>query len=262
MPSSSHQRTSASSRPCVTQTSSAPSPGSVAAEFVPVAMVGDDQRQFHAALLGALADAHPARREGRDGIGKAPRPAVGEGRGRADHDRAGKAFLGRRGRRSPVQRAEIDALFALVEVAELRQRAVDVDRLVVARLAQQPDHALRLAERIGADHVGALGELRTEASSARPRPRRRVAEDRQAEGRLGDEDVAGDRLEGQAGGVGLALVVARDDDRVPRARRDLRRAEHMAGRMEGDRRRRRSDPSRRASPPVSRRRNPRRSAAP
>ena len=69
---------------------------------------------------------------------------------------------------------------------------------------------------------------------------RRVAEDRQPEGRLGDEDVAGHRNEGQAGRVGRALVVARGDDAEPVGLdRDLRRAEHMAGGMEGHRARRR-----------------------
>ena len=60
--------------------------------------------------------------------------------------------------RRRLEVAEIDAL-ALVVVAELRQRAVDVDRLVVAGVAHQPDDALRLAERIGADQMRALGKL-------------------------------------------------------------------------------------------------------
>ncbi len=65
--------------------------------------------------------------------------------------------------------------------------------------------------------------------------RRRMAEDRQAEGRLGDEDVAGDRLEGSAGGVRLALVVAGGDDPEPAAFDcDLRRTEHVTGRVERD----------------------------
>jgi len=61
----------------------------------------------------------------------------------------------------------------------------------------------------------------------------RMAEDRQAESRLGDEDVAGHRLERRAGRVGAALVVARDDD--PGAvmlQHDLGAAQHMAGRSQ------------------------------
>ena len=137
------------------------------------------------------------------------------------------------GRRPEV--AEIDAL-RLVIFAELRQRAVDVDRLAVAGVADQPDDALRLAERIGADEMRALRELLGRFDELGDLVRvGRMAEDRQAEGRLGDEDVAADRLEGQAGGVGLALVVARGDDaRAVMLDADLRRAEHMAGRVEGD----------------------------
>ena len=60
-------------------------------------------------------------------IGQAPRPAVGEGRGRADDDGAGEVALRAAFDRRRPQIAEIDALAAIV-VAELRQRAVDVDR--------------------------------------------------------------------------------------------------------------------------------------
>ncbi len=58
----------------------------------------------------------------------------------------------------------------------------------------------------------------------------RMAEDRQSEGRLGDEEIAVARLEGRASRVSPALVVARDDD--PRAavvEHDLRAAQHVAG---------------------------------
>ena len=78
-------------------------------QLVPVGMVGDDQRQLDAALLGALADAHPARGEAGDRIGKAARPAVGEGRGRADDDRAGEIALRPLSTRRRLQLAEIDA---------------------------------------------------------------------------------------------------------------------------------------------------------
>ena len=55
--------------------------------------------------------------------------------------------------------AEGDAAAGVI-VAEPAQRAVEVDRRVVAGVAQQADHPLRLAERVDADEVGALGELR------------------------------------------------------------------------------------------------------
>ena len=62
------------------------------------------------------------------------------------------------------------------------------------------------------------GNIATECSSlAISAVGRGVAEDRQAEGGLGDEQVAGDGSEGGAGRVGLALVVAGiDDARRPR----------------------------------------------
>ena len=57
-----------------------------------------------------------------------------------------------------------------------------------------------------------------------------MAEDRQAERRLGDEDVARHRLERRAGRIGPALVIARDDDPLAFDNRDdLGRAEHVAG---------------------------------
>ncbi len=44
-----------------------------------------------------------------------------------------------------------------VELAQPLQRAVDVDRIVMAAAAQLHDQPLRLAERIGADQDAALG---------------------------------------------------------------------------------------------------------
>ncbi len=62
-----------------------------------------------------------------------------------------------------------------------------------------------------------------------------MAEDGQAERRLGDEDVAGHRLERRAGRIGPALVVARDDDPLAgMLEHDLGRAEDMAGGDEAD----------------------------
>ena len=62
-----------------------------------------------------------------------------------------------------------------------------------------------------------------------------MAEYRQAERRLGDEDVARHRLERRTGRVLAPLVVARHDDPLARMlEHDLRRAEHMAGGDEAD----------------------------
>ena len=128
---------------------------------------------------------------------------------------------------------ERDAL-ALVELGQFLHGAVEIDRLVVAGLPQQGHDPLRLAERVGADDMGALGEQRDGIEELTHLARRvRHPEDRQAEGRLGDEDIAGHHLEGQAGRVVGALVIARDHH--PHALRldgDLGRAEDMAGRRE------------------------------
>src|SRR5918993_4891976 len=63
----------------------------------------------------------------------------------------------------------------------------------------------------------------------------RMAENGQAEGRLGDEDVAGHRLERSAGRVLSALVVAGNDHPFARMfEDDLRRSEDVAGRPEAD----------------------------
>ena len=102
----------------------------------------------------------------------------------------------------------------------------------MALLPQQRHQALRLAEGIGADHVCPLREERDGLQElANFAAGVGVAEDRQPEGRLGDEDIARDEFEGRAGRVRGALVVSRHDD--PRAAGlddDLGRAEDMAGR--------------------------------
>ena len=124
---------------------------------VPVGVVGDHQRKFDAALAGARPHPHPAGGEARHRIGKAPRPHVLQGRRRAERDRAGKLRLVRAAHR--LELAEIDAAAAVI-ARDLLHRAVQIDRLVVAGLADQRDHALRLAERIGADQMRALGKHR------------------------------------------------------------------------------------------------------
>ena len=134
-----------------------------------------------------------------------------------------------------AQVAERDAA-TFVVARDALDRAVQIDRLVVAGLADERDHALRLAERIDADEVRALGKQRDRMQELGDLPvRRAVPEHRQAERRFGDEDVAADELERRAGRIGDVLVVAGGDDAQPVGLDgDLRRAEHMAGGMEGD----------------------------
>src|SRR5690606_33871876 len=55
-------------------------------QLVPVGMIGNDERQFDSALLGALTNAHPAGRESGDRIRKTPRPAIRKSRRRAEDD--------------------------------------------------------------------------------------------------------------------------------------------------------------------------------
>ena len=62
-----------------------------------------------------------------------------------------------------------------------------------------------------------------------------MAEDGEGEGRLGDEDVAGDGFERRAGRVRLALVVAADDGSAALVfQHHLGAAEDVAGGAEGD----------------------------
>ena len=64
---------------------------------------------------------------------------------------------------------------------------------------------------------------------------RGVAEDRQSEGRLGDEQIAVLRLEGRAGRVRAPLVIAGDDDAVALVfDNELGAAEDMPRRHEGE----------------------------
>ena len=62
-----------------------------------------------------------------------------------------------------------------------------------------------------------------------------MAEDRQRERRLGDEQVAFDRFEAGAGRVAPTLVVARDDDAASAMLdHDLGAAEHVSRRQQAD----------------------------
>ncbi len=127
------------------------------------------------------------------------------------------------------QSSEIDAL-RLVVVAELLKGAVNIDGPVIAGIAQHADDPLRLAERIGTDEMRALGELFDGFQKLGDLVAAvGVAEDRQREGRFGDEDIASDGFETEACRIGAALVVARGDDaHAVLLHSDLRRTEHMA----------------------------------
>src|SRR5216683_1999886 len=90
-------------------------------------------------------------------------------------------------------------------------RALEEDRLVITGSTQQRQDPLAFAERIDPDQ---LTPLRVEAQRMQQPvdlvPVRRMAEHRQSEGRLGDEQIAALRLERRTGRVGAPLVVAGD----------------------------------------------------
>ena len=125
---------------------------------------------------------------------------------------------------------------ALVQRIQPLQRAVDIDRRVPSRLADETDDPLRLAKGIGADQVAALRELRDGPQQAGDLVViRRMAEDRQAEGGLADKDITGHRLEQAAGGIAAALVIAGDDDgHAFPGQSALRRAQYVPGGVKDD----------------------------
>ena len=205
-------------------------------EPVPIAMIGNHERQLDPALTGARPNPHPAGGEGAERIGEAPRPEILDLPRRAQHDlaREGRIGAARASGRHLAQIAEIDAM-RRIKRAEPLQGAMHVNRAVITRLAQERDDALRLAERVDADEMSPLGkEAQARKELVNLALGVRMAENRQAEGRLRDENVAGDDLEGRASRVASPLVIARDDDaRAPRLDDDLRRTEHVTGGNEG-----------------------------
>src|SRR5690606_29074333 len=100
----------------------------------------------------------------------------------------------------------------LVELRETLDRAVHVDRLVVAGIVDERHEPLRLAERIGTDEMRALGKQLDAFQQLRDFVLGwRMAEDGEPERGFADEEIAADRLERAGRAVGEALVVARDD---------------------------------------------------
>ncbi len=167
------------------------------------------------------------------GSGKSSCPDVGGGRRRRQRDGAGEIGLLHAPDRAQVAQRHTAAL---IIAGDLFHRAMQIDRCVVAGFSQQRDHALCLAERIGADQMRALRKQRHRGQKFFHLVRRAaVAKHRQAKSGLGDEDVAGHHLERRAGRVGRILVVTGGDDAdASVSHRDLRRAQHMACGMKFD----------------------------
>ncbi len=107
---------------------------------------------------------------------------------------------------------------------------MNVNRLVVSGLPQEPDDPLRLAQRIGADKVRPFRELRDGLEQARDLVARiGKVEHGNTERRLGYKHIARYGLERRASRVAAALVVTGDDDRHPlRTHHSLRGAQNMA----------------------------------
>src|SRR5262245_66522496 len=85
---------------------------------------------------------------------------------------------------------------------------MQVNRLVVSGLADQRDHALRLAERIGPDEMRAVGKQRNGTQElCYLGVGVAVTKDRQPEGCLGDEYIAADEFERGAGRIHDILVI-------------------------------------------------------
>ena len=197
-------------------------------------MVGDHEAAVHAAPPARAAQLHPAAGEGVRRIrAEALHPRRARGRRRRDHQRARQRRLVERrvgrmeGRRQGHAGGAVDGIQRL-------DRAMADDRPDRGIHAmQQP---LRLAQRIGVEHRRAprRGIAPPPGVDLREQRRlRRPAIDRQAEGGLGDEGVAAHRLERRAGAVRLQLVVARGHpDPAAMFQPQLRRAQHMAGRMQ------------------------------
>jgi len=90
---------------------------------------------------------------------------------------------------------------------------MDVDRPVIAGIAQHADDPLRLAQRIGADKMRAFRKLFDGFYQLGDFvPGIGMPEHRQGEGRLGYEHVAGNGFKPDAGGIRRPLVVTRTDD--------------------------------------------------
>ena len=62
-------------------------------EFLPIGVVGDDERELDALLARAGSDAHPAAGEGVDVVAEAAGPPLPEHRGWGEDDAAGEDFV-------------------------------------------------------------------------------------------------------------------------------------------------------------------------
>ena len=196
-------------------------------------MIGDHQRQFHATRLRPLPHPHPTRRQGNHRIFQPPRPAVGNGTRRCEHDRADQVGFRRHSRWPQI--AEFDAALP-VNLTHRNQRAVQPDWPIPASLPKQRNQALAFAQGVATNDMRPFGKQGDAVQQlADLIGRRRVHEDRQREGRLGDEYVARHGFECTAGRVGNPLVVTADHSAGALIfHGHLRAAQYMPGGAEPD----------------------------
>ena len=199
----------------------------------PVGVVGQDEAAIERALPPHAAHAHQARGERHGCVRQPLHPRRASRRQGGEHERARQRLAPHR-LSDPLSWRHRDPGLA-VRVGHRRHGAVQVNRAVRV-IAQFGEHPLRLAEDIAEED----GRPALVAVRAPPREnlagdggRRIPRVDRKREGRLGDEGVTGDRLEGHAGRIRLPLVVPGDDPHLATVLdADLRRPEDVAGGME------------------------------
>lgn len=199
----------------------------------PVRVVRDDEAPIVAASTSCAAHLHPSRCESRGRFREATHPGRSRCRGRR-HDQLARKILAARRLAHRLRGNHAHAGLA-IRLDQTQHRAVQMHGAIGAR-GKLGQNALGLAERIAEQDGGnsAFGTfIQPGEHLANHRVHRRPAVNRQAEGRLGDEDVAGHGFERDAGRIGIAFVVAGDDSyQVATFDAQLCRAEHVAGRMQ------------------------------
>ena len=194
----------------------------------PIGVIGEHEAAVQRAPAARAPDAHPARGEGRGGGAEAAQPCRPLGERRRHDQRFGVDRSVRRQRQGDSLRP-VDGIDPFHRLVKNQGAGAGVEHR---------QNALRLAHRVREQNAGAprlpvrappVLDLRDGLRGIAP------AEDRQAEGRFGDERVAAHRLERRAGGVGSEFVVARDHpDFAAAFDANLRGPEDVSGRMEGD----------------------------
>src|SRR5207237_3222172 len=123
-----------------------------------------------------------------------------------------------------------------VQLGEREERAVQIDRLIPSREAEEGDHPLALPERIDSDEMRAIREQSDRFEEAPDLlVGGRMTEDREPERRFGDEQIERETggLERGAGRIRGALEVSADERALSLVlEQDLRAPEDVARRKE------------------------------